>query len=291
MSPENKKENFLKKVTNLAGSRKIVIWGTDVACLTMCRILISNQINMPFFISDKPTGLVLVRPVKNRDFLDPSEVFVLLSSKSYATKVLEEKNFVFGEDFTYIGTEYQKFDYIYDDVPIGRYSTNTDVFKNCLGSKSRHNCIKSIGRYVSIDARAYMNGDHKADSITTSQRFIRDLSVLDGGSSNLKDYLVPYNKIEIGNDVWIGANTFINASKVKRIGNGAIIGTGAVVIEDVPDYAVIVGVPGKVKKFRFSEKEIEILQRVKWWDWDEETIEKNRDVLTDINLFFEKFGG
>jgi hypothetical protein len=52
------------------------------------------------------------------------------------------------------------------------------------------------------------------------------------------------------------------------IGRGAVIGAGAVVAKDVPDYAVVVGNPGKVVRYRFGEKLIERLLRVQWWQFD-----------------------
>lgn len=54
--------------------------------------------------------------------------------------------------------------------------------------------------------------------------------------------------IEVGNDVWIGANVTILPD--VRIGNGAVVGAGAVVTKDVPDFAVVAGVPAKIIKFR-----------------------------------------
>ena len=57
-----------------------------------------------------------------------------------------------------------------------------------------------------------------------------------------------YEKIKIGNDVWIGANVTI--LKGITIGNGAVIGAGTVVVKDVPEYAVVVGNPGRVIKYR-----------------------------------------
>ncbi len=91
--------------------------------------------------------------------------------------------------------------------------------------------------------------------------------------------------IIIGNNVWIGDNVII-LSGVK-IGDGAVIGAGAVVTKDIPPYAVAVGVPAKVIKYRFSPNIIEQLLEIKWWDWPEDKIKRNRKFfstpLTEIN--------
>lgn len=59
------------------------------------------------------------------------------------------------------------------------------------------------------------------------------------------------------------------------IGNGAIIGAGAVVTKSIPHYAVAVGNPAKVIKYRFSEDVITILEKLAWWDLDESFIKSN----------------
>jgi acetyltransferase-like isoleucine patch superfamily enzyme len=92
----------------------------------------------------------------------------------------------------------------------------------------------------------------------------------------------------IGNDVWIGANSTI-LSGVK-IGDGAIIGAGAVVTNDVPPYAIVAGNPAKIIRFRFSEEQISKLLKIAWWNWDEDKIKANIDYFYGTaDDFIEKF--
>lgn len=74
-----------------------------------------------------------------------------------------------------------------------------------------------------------------------------------------------YSPLSIGNDVWMGHNSIIMPS-VNTIGDGAVIGAGAVVFKDIPPYAVVVGNPGRVVRYRFSPEIIERLLSEKWWE-------------------------
>ncbi|MDC7286925.1 CatB-related O-acetyltransferase [Blautia schinkii] len=76
--------------------------------------------------------------------------------------------------------------------------------------------------------------------------------------------------IIIGNDVWIGYEAVILAG--VKIGDGAIIGTRAVVTKDVPPYTIVGGVPAKPIRKRFNEETIRRLLELKWWDWPEQKI-------------------
>jgi hypothetical protein len=73
-----------------------------------------------------------------------------------------------------------------------------------------------------------------------------------------------FKHVSIGNDVWTGHNVNIMAG--INVGDGAIIAAGSVVTRDVPPFAIVAGVPATVKRLRFSDKTIERLLRVKWWD-------------------------
>ena len=89
--------------------------------------------------------------------------------------------------------------------------------------------------------------------------------------------------IVIGNDVWIGYEAVILAG--VTIGDGAIIGTRAVVTKDVSPYTIVGGVPAKLIRKRFSENVINTLLEIKWWDWSREKIsEKIHAIQTgEIN--------
>ena len=88
--------------------------------------------------------------------------------------------------------------------------------------------------------------------------------------------------IVIGNDVWIGYEAVIMAG--VHIGDGAIIGTRAVVTKDVPPYTIVGGIPAKKIRSRFDDKTINLLQQLKWWDWDSAKIGKNIDAIRKADM-------
>ena len=118
------------------------------------------------------------------------------------------------------------------------------------------------------------------------------------------NHLVKYNKkcvftddnsspgekleIEIGNDVWIGRGVKILPG--VKIGNGVIIGAWSVIAKHIPDYAVVVGNPAQIKRFRFNEYQIKKLLEIRWWDWNPETILKRREQMKDIDVFLANYG-
>jgi len=77
--------------------------------------------------------------------------------------------------------------------------------------------------------------------------------------------LLSYTRLTIGNDVYIGHNVIILPS-VKSIGDGAVIGAGSVVNVDIPPYAVVVGHPCRIVRYRFSPSTIQELLESKWWE-------------------------
>jgi len=148
----------------------------------------------------------------------------------------------------------------YYGVEVGKYSHGSCYDLYLIDPHTK------IGRYCSF-ARGIrvINHNHPLDFKGTSAIFFNP------AFGNCDKWLVDFNPIEIGNDVWIGANAII-LPEVNRIGDGAIIGAGAVVNKDVPPFAVVLGNPARVVKYRFSEEKIRQLLEEKWW-------EKNVDEL------------
>ena len=166
--------------------------------------------------------------------------------------------------------------YTYDislKAAIGKYSTimkntevdsSTSIGKYCYIGKNCFITKTNIGNYCSIANNVSIGqGEHNVSNVSTSSLFYDD----------------PYNELTnkdciVGNDVWIGVDSII--LRGVTIGNGAVIGANSVVTKDVPSFAVVVGSPAKVIKFRFDEKIINLIERSKWWELD---LESAKEVI------------
>ncbi|WP_374330133.1 CatB-related O-acetyltransferase [Soonwooa sp.] len=94
--------------------------------------------------------------------------------------------------------------------------------------------------------------------------------------------------IKIGNDVWIGMNCIILPG--VEIGNGVTIAAGSVVHQNVPDYAVVGGVPARIIKMKHNTETIQKLNKIAWWDWPIRKIDENRiDFYLSIEEFIQKY--
>jgi acetyltransferase-like isoleucine patch superfamily enzyme len=159
------------------------------------------------------------------------------------------------------------------------------ILKSCIGSFSYTGIGTSIrsaqvGKFCSLAWDIFIGGgNHDFDKITTSPlwRFHK----LSGEHEKVKGELEKRYKIfgetSIGNDVWIGSNCIILRN--VHIGDGAIIGAGAIVTKDVPPYSIVIGAPAKQLKKRFPEHIIDSLLEIKWWDWPVDIIKANIDLI------------
>lgn len=92
--------------------------------------------------------------------------------------------------------------------------------------------------------------------------------------------------VVIGDDVWIGQNAIILPG--IHVGKGAVIGAGAIVTKDIPDYSIAVGVPAKVIKKRFNDDVVEKLKSIEWAKWDDEKIKDTLQDFYDHETFISK---
>ncbi len=125
-----------------------------------------------------------------------------------------------------------------------------------------------VGAYCSIadGVKIYLGGNHRVDWITTYPftEFRESARRISGHPSTKGDVI-------IGHDVWIGDDAKILSG--VNIGNGAVIGSSAVVTSNVAPYSIVGGNPAKHIKMRFTEEEIETLESLQWWYWDESKLD------------------
>lgn len=168
---------------------------------------------------------------------------------------------------------------------LGRHSYIGDVNYE-YGSLRSH---VLIGRYTSIASGiSFEVGMNHPYREVTTYPFL-DFDIIRAGWDGDKAHAYDQNhyQIIIGNDVWIGARAILLGG--VHVGNGAVIGAGAVVAKDVPPYAIVVGNPARVVKYRFPADVIEKLQRIKWWYWDPKIIEERRPEFKDPAAFAARY--
>ena len=181
----------------------------------------------------------------------------------------------------------------------------TKIGKYSYGPICRnHAFIESIGAFSSFAPGTEVVDNHNIEYLTTHpmiywgahlEEFVEyEYSELKGiswyfdGVKPHRDKIKPLKRVKIGNDVWLGQNVII--TKYANIGNGVIAGAGSIITKDVPDYAVVVGAPARIIRYRYSPSEIESLNKIAWWDWtDDEIRERYDDFYLPIDEFIKKY--
>lgn len=136
-----------------------------------------------------------------------------------------------------------------------------------------------IGKFCSVACGAkflFTSGNHSLRSLSTyTFPIFYEQWGLD--PKNIRDAWDNKGDIVIGNDVWIGYEAVILSG--VTVGDGAVIGTRAVVTKDVPPYTIVGGVPARPIRRRFDPQTIARLEELRWWDWEEERIARNLSAI------------
>lgn len=159
------------------------------------------------------------------------------------------------------------------NITIGRYSSingpNTTIYNEINPVTIGNFC--SIARNVDIQ-----EWNHPVNKLSTSM-----IGGILGGK--VVHEMESKGPITIGHDVWIGAQAVVLSG--VTIGNGAIIGANAVVSNNIPAFAIAVGNPAKVVRYRFNERIIQQIKELEWWNWPIEKIRNSsglfKEVITD----------
>lgn len=162
----------------------------------------------------------------------------------------------------------------YHNIEIGMYS-----YGGCF---SLENVAPgtTFGRYCSVAASIkVLNGNHPLKFKSLHPFFYNpSLGYVD-------ELLITRSRLVVENDVWIGYGTIILPS-VTRIANGAVIGAGSVITKNVPPFAVVVGNPARIIKYRFSQEIMTQLLKKEWWKKDIAELKQNE---TEFNIFLKPY--
>lgn len=172
------------------------------------------------------------------------------------------------------------------EVTLGRYSNIFGELKNRFPVS---NLI--VGQFTSIaPGLTVMLGGNHAITFVTTTNFVNLMPERFAGlPSPFSPMGLTNGDIVIDHDVWVGENVTILSG--IHISSGAIVGATATVSKNVPPYAVVVGNPGRIVKYRFPQDIIDRLLKIAWWDWSIDKIHENYSyfVNPDIELFVNTF--
>lgn len=154
---------------------------------------------------------------------------------------------------------------------VGRHNEIAGSLRICRGTSindglhSRGNVL--IGRYCALARGATLISTNHRTDMPNQQVFLQRRL---GFASNS----VTAGPIAVGHNVWFGANVTVLSG--VTVGHGAVAAAGAVVTADVPDFAIVGGVPARVLRYRFTEAVRGFMSDLAWWHWDEARMARNR---------------
>ncbi len=142
-----------------------------------------------------------------------------------------------------------------------------------------------IGSFCSIADGCIIGGPaHDYRLVSTSPVFTTGRNIFNTNFASFE--IKEYQKTVIGNDVWIGSRCLIKAG--VTIGDGAVIGMGAVVTKNVGAYEIWAGNPAKMIRRRFDDETVKDLQSLAWWNWDDNHLLSCGDMMSSPERLIEQ---
>jgi acetyltransferase-like isoleucine patch superfamily enzyme len=155
----------------------------------------------------------------------------------------------------------------YHDVEVGAYS-----YGGCMTPGLWRGV--TVGRYVSVASgvRVFVR-NHPLERLSLHPFFYAP------ECGWVAEDNLPRGRLEIGHDAWLGVNSIITTG-CHRIGIGAVVGAGAVVTKDVPDFAIVGGNPARILRYRFPEDLRQQILESRWWERSIEECARSLDAFT-----------
>lgn len=191
-----------------------------------------------------------------------------------------------------VGNEYNLISWIEDS----EVSDKAKLYPLCHVSKSKVGdytyiarnseiSMTEIGKFCSIGPNFFCGwGIHPVDGISTSPMFYSTMKQ-NGMTLSHEDKIKERKPITIGNDVFIGAN--VTVLDGVKIGDGAVVGAGAVVSKDIPPYAIAIGCPIQIHRYRFEKETINKLLELQWWNMNFEDLKHVEKHIFDVDVFMD----
>jgi acetyltransferase-like isoleucine patch superfamily enzyme len=181
---------------------------------------------------------------------------------------------------SFVNSTYGKYTYGRPTYTVSDKLYGIPTYTEQANYTERAKCV--VGNFCVIlnNVNIYLGVNHKSNLVTTypfgyinNHRFN---TFNGGGHPSTKGYVI------IGNDVWIGNNVTIISG--ITIGDGAVIESNSHVVKNIDPYSIVGGNPAKLIKYRFTPEQITKLLEIKWWDWDDDKINKFIPLLCNDNI-------